>query len=232
MNGGTRRAPTRYNLVRVRRRLERVERGRDLLERKRRALVSELFRVARPAADARERVSEQAERAYPALLDAHTARPDAELEALGWPSRELRVRLRPVEVWGVSAAEISERDEPRRSLEARGTPPASVGPEAAAAAAAFEELTALLLDAASREMLLRSLARALRRTSRQLNSLEKRVIPSLESEIREIEQTLDEREREEHVRIRQLLRARSPGPGTAPPAGRPGRGGAPSGPAG
>lgn len=221
MNGVSRRPPTRFNLVRARRRLERVRRGRDLLKRKRRALVSELFRIARPAADARARVSEQATRAYPALLDAHSARPDHDLAALGWPTRDLRVRLRPVEVWGVSAAEIAERDEPGRTLEARGTPATSAGPAAVRAAAEFESLTGLLLDAASREMLLRSLARALRRTTRQLNTLEQRVIPDLENEIEEIERILDEREREEHVRVRRLLRRRGRGPlsGSAPDPG-------------
>ncbi|MDP2498635.1 MAG: V-type ATP synthase subunit D [Candidatus Palauibacterales bacterium] len=222
MNGGSRRPPTRFNLVRARRRLERIRRGRDLLKRKRRALVSELFRIARPAVDARARVSEQAARAYPALLDAHSARPDADLEALGWPTRDLRVRLRPVEVWGISAAEIADRDEPGRTLEARGTPASSAGPAAVRAAAEFEALTGLLLDAASREMLLRSLARALRRTTRQLNTLEQRLIPELETEIDEIERILDEREREEHVRVRRLLRRRGRGPlsGSAPDAGR------------
>jgi len=218
VNGGSGRPPTRFNLVRARRRLERIRRGRDLLERKRQALVSELFRIARPAADARARVSEQAARAYPALLKAHAARPDSDLEALGWPTRDLRVRLRPVQVWGISAAEIADRDEPRRSLETRGTPASSAGPGAGRAASEFESLTALLLDAASREMLLRSLARALKRTSRQLNTLEQRVIPDLETEIEEIERTLDEREREEHVRVRRLLRRRGRGPvsGSAP----------------
>lgn len=222
MNGGSRRPPTRFNLVRARRRLERIRRGRDLLKRKRRALVSELFRIARPAADARARVSEQAARAYPALLEAHAARPDDDLEALGWPTRDLRVRLRPVEVWGISAAEIADRDQPGRTLEARGTPASVAGPAAVRAAAEFESLTGLLLDAASREMLLRSLARALRRTTRQLNTLEQRVIPDLEAEIEEIERVLNEREREEHVRVRRLLRRRGRGPlsGSAPEPGR------------
>lgn len=233
MNGGSGRPATRFELIRARRRLERVERGRDLLSRKRAALVSELFRLARPAVDARSRVADEASRAYASLLEAHAARPDADLEAAGWPTRPLRVRLLPVEIWGLAAAELSEHDPPRRSLEARGTAPSATGPEAAEAASRFEVLIDVLLEAASREMLLRSLARALRRTTRQLNTLEQRIIPDLESEIDEIERVLDEREREEHVRVRQLLRRRGRGPtsGPSPPGGaRPPGPAAPDGP--
>lgn len=216
MKGGSGRAATRYNLLRARRRLERVERGREMLKRKRAALVNELFRLARPAVDARSRVADRAVRAYSALLEAHAARPDDELEVLGWPTRALRVRLRTVETWGLSAAELSDHDDPRRTAEARGTPPASTGPETLAAASQFEGLTEALLDAASREMLLRSVARALRRTTRQLNTLEHRVMPRLEDDIDQMRRVLEEREREEHVRIRHLLRRRGSGAASGP----------------
>jgi len=65
--------PTRSNLIRHRRRLERVRKGIDLLTRKRQALVADLFRVATPAIEARTRVEESAARAYPALLGAAAA---------------------------------------------------------------------------------------------------------------------------------------------------------------
>lgn len=69
----------------------------------------------------------------------------------------------------------------------------------------------MLLDAANREALLRRLGDALARTSRQVNTLERRVGPALQSGLTAIRRTLDEREREEHLRLERLVRARRPG---------------------
>src|SRR3990172_492949 len=63
-------ALTRLNLLRAVRRLIRIEKGVELLRRKREALVAEFFQAARPAADARAGIADRARRAYPALLRA------------------------------------------------------------------------------------------------------------------------------------------------------------------
>jgi vacuolar-type H+-ATPase subunit D/Vma8 len=71
---------------------------------------------------------------------------------------------------------------------------------------------ALLLEAASRETQIRRLARALARTSRQVNTLEQRVGPALERQAAEIRRTLEEREREDHLRLRRLGRKKRGAP--------------------
>lgn len=205
-------ALTRYNLLRARRRRDRVRKGTDLLVRKRRALVAELFRLAGPAVDAREEVAERAARAYPALLRALARHGGHDLRAIGWPRRTVEVRIRQAKVWGTGVAEIVERSPVRRSLPARGTAPGSTGPAAAAAADEFEAVVERLLDVASRETLMRRLGDALSRTSRQLNTLEQRVTPGLERQIAATRRVLEEREREEHGRIHHLLRRRATGP--------------------
>lgn len=203
-------APTRWNLLRTRRRLDRVEKGAELLGRKRRALVTELFGLARPALDERARLLERASSAYPALWRALAARGSADIRALGWPTRdpELEVELR--ETWGVRVAEVRAAPGIRRTSRARGVAPAGAGPSATEAAVAFEDFAALLLEAASRETQIRRLARALARTSRQVNTLEQRVGPALARQADEIRRTLEEREREDHLRLRRLGRKRAP----------------------
>jgi hypothetical protein len=69
------------------RRLQQLGRGRDLLRHKREALVSELFRLARPAADARALIAQAAARAYPSLLDVLGEEGYDGVRALGWPTR-------------------------------------------------------------------------------------------------------------------------------------------------
>jgi V/A-type H+-transporting ATPase subunit D len=202
-------ASTRQNLIGLERRLERVAKGTALLRRKREALVAELFRLARPAAAARVSIADRAATAYPLLLGALATEGSAALRAVAWPGRELRVDIRPSSVWGIPVAELLHRPPIRRTLGARGTPPPTATQLSAATATAFEELTELLLDAANREALLARMAEALSRTSRQVNTLEQRLGPELASQHAAIRQTLDEREREEHVRLQRLLQRRN-----------------------
>lgn len=197
---------TRQNLLALQRRLERVAKGTSLLRRKREALVAELFRLARPAASARAGIAEQAAASYPALLDALALEGADGLRALGWPARDLRLDIRSGQVWGIPVSEILERPPVRRTPHARGVPPASASSAAAAATTAFEELAELLLDAANREALLRRLGEALQRTSRQVNTLERRLDPTIRAHLTGIRRALDEREREERLRLERLLR--------------------------
>lgn len=208
MSTGRGGAPTRQNLLRSRRRLERVSKGVSLLRRKREALVAELFRIAQPAAEQRVSIADRAARAYPALLAALAGEGSVGLGAIGWPVRELRVEIRPAQVWGIPISELLERPPIQRSLAARGTPPGSTGTAPVTTATEFEVLIELLLDAANRETLLRRLGEAVSRTSRQVNSLERRVGPDLDHRITLIRRALDEREREEHLRLSRLQRQR------------------------
>ena len=197
-------APTRWNLLRTTRRLGRVRKGAELLSRKRRALVTELFGLARPALEDRTRLARRAATAYPSLLRALAARGGADARALGWPTRDPEVEMELHETWGVRVAEILGAPGVRRTPFERGVAPAGTGPSVAEAADEFEDFVALLLEAASRETQIRRLARALARTSRQVNTLEQRVGPDLARQATEIRRTLEEREREDHLRLRRL----------------------------
>jgi H(+)-transporting ATP synthase subunit D len=208
MSSRTRPAATRQNLLALQRRLDRVDKGTGLLRRKREALAAELFRLARPAASARASIAARAATAYPVLVGALAREGAPGLRALGWPGRDLKVAIRSTQVWGIAVAEILDRPPLRRTLQARGVAPPGVSASAEEAATAFEELAELLLDAANREALLRRLGEALARTSRQVNTLERRLGPALRADLGAIRRTLDEREREEHLRLERLLRAR------------------------
>ena len=196
--------PTRTGLVRASSRLERVQKGTSLLRRKREALVAELFRLARPAVDARSAIAREAARAYTILLPALAVHGQAGLRAFAWPDRALRVTMRSGRVWGIAVAELLERPPLARTLSARGMAPGTAGPAAAEAATRFERLTELLLDAASREVLICRLGEELAVTSRQVQTLERRVEPQLRRQMTSLRRALDEREREEHVRLRHL----------------------------
>lgn len=211
MSALRRSAPTRHALLRVRRRLARVRTAAELLTRKRKALVAELFRGAGPVLDAREAIEWQAAVAYAVLLQAEADRGGPVLDALASPVREIGIELAAQDLWGLRFAEIVAHDPVRRAAADRPFAPGTSGPAAVAAADAFEGLTQRLLDATSRELRIRRLAHALAETSRRVNLLERRVSPALEAEMARIAATLEEREREEQLRYRRLFA--SPGRG-------------------
>jgi len=196
---------TRLGLLRAQRRLERLARGTSLLRRKREALVAELFSLARSALDTRAQIDAHARAAWPVYLEALAAEGAAGLTGLSWPSRELAVHVTARVVWGVPVADLEAKGPIVRTLAARGLPPGAV-PAAVEAAEAFERLTELLVRAAPREMLLRRLGEALAQTTRQVNRLERRVAPGLRRQATRVRSALDEREREEHVRLGLLAR--------------------------
>lgn len=205
-------APTRLNLLRAGRRLDRVRKGAGLLRRKREALVTELFRLARPAADARRQIDEGSRRGYLLLLRALSLHGRTGLRSLSWPAREPAVEIESSQVWGVPVARIVSRPALARTIAARGNAPGSTGPATIRAAEEFERLVELLLDAATREMLIRRLGEALAQASRQVHTLERRVAPTLVSQMGGVRRTLEEREREEHLRLKHLSRRRPHAP--------------------
>lgn len=202
-------APTRAELLRARRLLARVERGVALLTRKREALVRELFPLARPAAEARREIADAATAAYQGELAALALHGDGAVAATGWPPRELAVDVDVQRVWGLAVPRLGALPAWERDLAARHTAPSATPPILVDAAGRFERLAASLLDAAARELHVRALGQALGRTSRQLHTLEQRVAPDLRARIAAVTRALDEREREEHTRLRQLRTRRT-----------------------
>ncbi len=204
---------TRLVLLSARRQLERMLRGTTMLRRKREALVSELFQLARPAATARTAISAEAAKAYQALLDASSEVGQLGVKPWGWPSRELEVEIRPMSVWGVPASTIERAPVVGRTLANRGMQPAAAGAVVVGAADHFERLVEQLVHSAPREMLLLRLGQALSRTTRQVNVLEQRLAPRLRTRLAAVRRRLEEREREEHVRLERLRARRAAGPG-------------------
>ena len=200
----TRVAPTRAELLRSRRLLGRVQRGAGLLRRKREALVRQLFPLAGPAAEARRAIAASADAAYRAELAALAIHGEGEVDATGWPPRDLAVAVEVERVWGVVVPRLGELPHLDRGLAARATAPGPTGGALFEAANRFERLAADVLAATARELEVRSLGQALSRTSRQLHTLEQRVAPDLRDRVARVARSLDEREREEQTRLRRL----------------------------
>ena len=119
--------------------------------------------------------------------------------------REVPVVVTLRRVWGLPVPRV-EAPRLARGPAARGGSPVGVSLSAFDAARRHEEALEVLLSLASRELHLRRLGEEIRDTSRRINALEQLLVPRLSREAARVEAVLDERAREDAVRLKQFRR--------------------------
>jgi V/A-type H+-transporting ATPase subunit D len=182
--------------------------GARLLRSKREVLASEFFRLMREALEGRARLDECLGKAGRALAIARAIEGDAQVSSLALGAgRDIPIEVKLRSVWGVAVPAISA---PRlvRTADARGASALSWGLVSAEAARQYEGALEVLLGIASRELHLQRLGEELQQTSRRINALEQLVVPRLAAEEARIDIALEERTREETVRLKRFRRAR------------------------
>ncbi len=194
---------------------------------KREVLASEFFRLMGAALEGRARLDQLLREAGRALAIARALEGDGAVQSLALAAwRDIPIDVEHRRVWGVAVPELSA---PRleRPADGRGASVVSWGLTSAEAARLHEQALEVLLGIASRELHLRRLGEELQQTSRRINALEELVLPGLARERARIELALEERAREEAVRLKRFRRgsaaratrsAAPPADGAAPPA--------------
>jgi V/A-type H+/Na+-transporting ATPase subunit D len=206
---------TRMGLLEARARLALAGKGARLLRGKREVLASEFFRLMRDVVEGRERLDAALLDAARALTVARAREGRAALEALAVAgAREVPVVVTLRRVWGLPVPRV-EAPRLARGPAARGGSPIGVSLSAFDAARRHEEALEVLLSIASRELHLRRLGEEIRDTSRRINALEQLLVPRLSREAARVEGTLDERSREDAVRLKRFRRHH---PRDVPPA--------------
>jgi len=196
---------TRSELLARRSQIGLALQGRGLLEEKRDALKREFVRLGASVLEAMGSLEERCAQGRRELDDAVALDgPDVVGSASLAATGEVEVGLFARNVAGVSIVEV-EKPPLRRVATGRGYSLAGTTARVDRVAQAFESQLDLLLDVVATELSLRRLAAAIAATTRRVNALEIVVIPRLEAERDAIAMVLEEREREERVR---LLRAR------------------------
>lgn len=200
---------TRSELLDRRRRAVFVAQGRDLLKDKRTALVREfrnhqtellngLEQLRSLAVQARQRLDEATAVCGPEPLASGA------LAAATGIGADLRSRT----VAGVHVVDL-RHDPVGRNARTRGWASAVTPTYLDTVALAYEEQLEWLLDLCAAELSVRRLATEIARTTKQVNALDNIVLRQLHDEARRIALTLDEREREEHARLRRARARRA-----------------------
>lgn len=199
---------TRSELLARRRQMAFAEQGRDLLKDKRATLVAEFQQHQADLLSGLEHLGKRAAAARALLDDARAeAGPEIVNSAALTAASGVAARLTVRTVAGVVVADLDHETLTRSPLE-RGWARALVPARVDAAALAHEELLQEVLDLGVIELSVRRLAGEIAKTTRQINALDNVLLPRLQGEAHQITLTLDEREREEHARLRKA-RSRS-----------------------
>jgi len=200
---------TRMELLATTDQIELAEQGRDLLVDKRNQLMKAFRSEADVVLAGTQRLEEAAAEAgrrlgWAEAVDGPEAVASAALVAGG----EVMLEAEVVSIMGVRVPRI---DAPHlgRAADARGFSLAATSPAIDAAADAYENELDVLLDVAAREVRIRRLAQEIGRTTRRVNALEHVLIPRLQQRFRRIRMVLDEREREDHFRLRRVKRRKA-----------------------
>ena len=202
-------SPTRSNLLLVKQRLALAREGHRLLGRKRDVLMLEITHTIEDA----ERVQAEAQKrftvAYAEIEEARVAEGTERLRriALATP-HEVDVRVTPRSVMGVPVPTVGYVLPKRRPLYGLGDSSVAIDE----AERAWTEVLDILGQLAEKVTTVWRLALELRRTQRRVNALENIFIPAYEESLRFIQDTLEEKDREDLFRMKRAkdrLRAES-----------------------
>lgn len=195
--------PTKLELIRIRRSLAVAKNVHRILEDKRDVLINKLNEMIGRAEEARERLMEPLQRAYRSLYRAYMEMGIASLDSVAATVPEtVEVETRVKTMLGIRMP----------ALEARvREPPLTYGfsdtrAHLDDAAQKFRTLMEDICRAAEIENTIFRLAEELKKTQRLLNALEYVVIPRYQEAIKFISMTLEEREREEFVKLKHVKR--------------------------
>ncbi|NGZ10748.1 MAG: V-type ATP synthase subunit D [Nitrospira sp. LK70] len=195
---------TRMNLLLLRRRIEVAQRGLALLHSKREALVREFFAVMDRMVDGRGEMESVMGQALSSLTLALSMEGRASLRSAGYAARRrLSIELTERNVWGVRFPEV-HYGPVIRAFDARGYAVSWVSAHIDETARRFEQVLELALRNISVEMRLKKLGSETKKVTRRINALHEVMIPALTREIRNIRQTLEEREREDLFRMKRF----------------------------
>jgi V/A-type H+-transporting ATPase subunit D len=194
-------APTRTNLIRIKKDLRFAREGYEILDRKRQALTGELVRVAKEADLLQKEVWALLAIAYNAMEQARLVMGSDHVEwAALAVNKTVEVHLRLRGIMGVPIPQIEARGEPPKLLYSPGDTAAVLDE----ASSAFREVLLRVPQLSMLTAAVWRLANELRKTQRRVNALQHIFIPQYEKTVEFIVSSLEEREREETFRLKML----------------------------
>lgn len=199
-------APTKGNLNAAKRSRALAETGYELMDRKRNILIREIMGLMDEAEELQERIDATFSEAYASMRLAEISMGGSASNAAGAVPVDDSFGLRFRSVMGVELPRVSS--EPKRP----SGPPyglAFTSSDLDDAYFKFAEVKELICELAETENCIYRLAYAIKKAQKRANALQNIVIPGLDTEIARISDALEEKEREEFVRLK-VVKGREP----------------------
>jgi V/A-type H+/Na+-transporting ATPase subunit D len=194
-------APTKSNLLALKRQLAFAEEGYDLLEQKRQILIFELMSRLRRAQETEQAVTKSFRRAFAVLRETLL---DIGSDALDRAALGVRmdhqINLAHQRLMGLKIPRVTFKTEPPGVQFGIG----GTSVHTDVAMRRFVEVLPLLAELAELENAVVRLARELRKTQRRCNALSKTLIPAYRETISYLTGSLEERERESFIILKMI----------------------------
>ena len=193
---------TRGTLLKLRRRLQVVRRGKEILEMRRDQIIQEVFVLVNKIRE-REKIEEEILSTINELLKVKALRRGGEFETIAGQITPPKVKLLYVSYQGIPVPQVKVVKDPETNK--------VKDPEISGIIHKLWSSFKKLLEIVNIELAVEKLLEYLSYINRIVNSLERNIIPQLEETIRYIEEKIDEEMISEFVvlkRISQMLRER------------------------
>lgn len=197
-------SPTRTELLTRKAQIKLAEMGAKLLRGKREALVREFLKEIKTFKSEREVMLQSLSEAGKSLMRAiYLDTPEA-IRSVGFATkRDINLNIKEQNIWGTKVVDI-ESNYRRRDPDEREYALQNVSIRIDESVERFEKTLESIIKVAPRFHKLGKLAEEIRKTSRRVNALEQRLLPTLAEQVNYIRGVLDQREREDIFRLKRI----------------------------
>lgn len=197
---------TRDELLRTRQELAIAQSGKQILEKKKEALLNRFLAMVRQYKGRREALVAELKRQKYLLALTRARDGSITLKSLALAtSQDISLKITRDNVMGTKIFHAQHPDV-RRDILSRGYNPASTSSRIEACAEVAERLLEKMLDIAHLEHNIKTVGREMRSLNSKINALEENIIPALKAKKHYIEDVLEQNEREEIFRLKMIKR--------------------------
>lgn len=196
------------NLLAKKSQLKIASQGVSLLKKKRDALMGEFIKEAKNLSNSRDRLTRDLNKSISILIMTLAVDGIYKIRSTSFVcSRDLYVEITEKNIWGIKVAEV-EKVQVKRKVYDRGYSLVSTSSRMDEVALSFEEIVEQVINIAPIEVKIKRLGEEIQKTSRRINVLGQKLIPSLREDINFIYEVLSEREREDIYRLKKIKKKR------------------------
>ncbi|MFB6285448.1 MAG: V-type ATP synthase subunit D [Candidatus Bipolaricaulia bacterium] len=197
---------TRDVLLRTRQELDTAKEGKDILEKKKEALLSRFLDMIKRYKGKREELLDDLKYLEDTIFFARARDGGVAVSSVAMATgQDVELEIETDNVMGTKIFNMAH-PEMSRDLLSRGYNPASTSSRIEAVAGTAESLMDKMLDIAHLEHNIKTVGKEMGTLNRKINALEETIIPDLENTISYITDALEQNEREEIFRLKMVKR--------------------------